>query len=210
MKRSIFAVFLIALSACAIKNFDMSYNMPLESVRRPADTQDRWGEYTIDPPSDSTGYTYSDDLITLAVATGAGAFQLYIENKSEHSIVIEWNDAAYVGPSGFTSGIATGDTRIIDLGRERPSQSVPAGSRIAPLVFPVEAYDARRRSLADFVVLDDNAGDLEGAEVRLILPLTVEGTTNEYTLLFRIQNVEFPWVEPDCTVARYRRGTCKQ
>lgn len=189
MMRSLATLFaiLVSMAGCT-KTMTarwVDYSMPLTSVRRPADAAERWGEYRVTEARDS--FTYEDDLIRAVIAPMEGAFALILENKSEHSVQVVWDEMAYVGPDGFTSKVSSADIRMIDVGRAQPPTVIPPGARAAITAVPNEHIGASTR---DFLQSVDRASELNGATVQLLVPLRVQDVTNEYTFLFEIRDVE--------------------
>jgi hypothetical protein len=199
------------LAGCLPVRPGVTYSMPLVEVRRPAHAAQRWGEYRIEP-TDSTGYTYDDELLTVLVVPLRGTFAATIENKSDHSMQLLWSEAAYVGPDGSASAVTNGETRRIDVGREQPASMIPAHSTLAVVAIPNTHIQgtAPYTSIADFIPLDESATEMDQKEARLVLPIRVQDVTNEYTLVFRLEDVLLPPKSDRCSWQGYRNGMCRE
>lgn len=210
MKPALSLAFACLMAGCASNLMRANYRMPLESVQRPAAVEERWGEYRV-APADTSGFIYSDDLVNVAVVPEGGLFYLLIHNQSEHTVELVWNSAAYVGPDGLVSRVNSGDTRVMDLGRDQPNQSIPAGARLSVTALPVSLYEQTYgiNRIRDFVPFVEDAPRFEASEIRLVLPLMVEGVVNEYTFVFAVRDLKMPMSE-GCTFDRYIRQVCSQ
>lgn len=212
MVRTVAAVtLLMGVGACATPRLPMQYEMPMVSVERPADVSDRWGEYTLEA-TDSSGVVYEDDLIGIGIAPARGMFQAVIENRSDHTIQLVWDQAVYVGPNGVSGRLSNGETRVMDLERSQPPTVIPRGARSVLGMVPNDNFESGTYGnyFHDFVPLEEGAEQLEGREVRVVLPFSVQDVVNEYTFVFKIEDVGFPWTDPECTVARYEARRCHQ
>jgi hypothetical protein len=147
---------------------------PLESVRRPAETQVRWGDYTISESAD--GVTYEDELLTLVVVRSDAGFVLSFDNKTEHSLRVLWSETTYVNYDGLASGVSAGGTTTI----------VPAGATVVG-VARVNLVEERGGIFPDLEPATLKSAP--GMEIQLIVPIQVQGVTNEYTLVFLIEEV---------------------
>lgn len=173
----------VSLAGCSVAlPARLDVPLALSTVQRPQDVAQRWGEYTL-APADTTGYTYDDDLLSLAVVPLSGSFSVFVRNKSEHSIRLLWSEASYVGPDGISSGVVPGETRWMDWGNTPGPQVIPARASAALSAIPRATADASEMEINPFYTgLNCNAA--KDSEIRLILPLEIQGTVNEYTLQF--------------------------
>lgn len=198
--RSLLAAAACALSAgCAIPA--AQYMMPLQEVRRPVDVQQRWGAYKIEKAD--SGYAFDDDLMHVRVVPMHGEFGVSIENKTDHSLQVIWDEMAYVGPDGISSKVSSGDTRIIDMGKSRTPTVIPSHAKGVFTAVPnvnVDQDPLNTGYLSDFVGICDDPAALNGKEVQLLVPVRIEETVNEYTFIFRLQDVATP--------ARARASIC--
>lgn len=180
------------VAACVPGVQQVNYDLELTAVRRPADAQRRWGTYTIER-SDS-GYAYRDSLVQVVVVPLRGEFLLEIENETEYSLELIWDEMAYVGPNGLTSKVTSGETRVGDMGRAQTPTVIPAHARAAEIAVPNDqvvmiGYD---HIIRDFVNPGDDYRALEGKQIQLLVPLKVQDTVNEYTFIFELKDIVPP------------------
>lgn len=184
--RLLLAVLLIPTTTggCVTMRTVMEVDLTLSSVQRPQDVAKRWGDYTL-VPSDSSGFTYTDDLISIVVVALTGSFQAVLTNRTEHSIRLLWSEASYVGPGGLSSGVVPGATRWIDMGNAPAPQLIPTESRASISIIPRATANRSSMSFRGFYDSGATCAEVEGTEIRLILPVEIEGVTNEYTFRFQ-------------------------
>lgn len=183
--RPLLAVLLtLTTSGCVTMRTGMEVDLALNAVQRPQDVAERWGAYTL-VPSDSSGFTYTDDLISIAVVALAGSFQAILTNRTEHSIRLLWSEASYVGPNGLSSGVVPGNTRWIDMGNAPAPQLIPTESKASISIIPRANANTSSMSFLGFYDTGATCAEVAGTEIRLILPVEIEGITNEYTFRFQ-------------------------
>src|SRR5690349_10041792 len=75
------------------------YRLDLASVERPAKAKERYGPPKIATVTDSgiTKYSFLDSLVGIVWLPTPTSFSFWLENKTDHSIHIIWDDAAFVG-----------------------------------------------------------------------------------------------------------------
>lgn len=191
--RNVWIGLLLALPGCVATRQGALVELGLSSVQRPQDVAERWGEYTL-APADSTGYTYEDGLIALAVVPLGGTFSAVVRNKTDHSIRLLWADASYVGPDGLSSGVVPGETRWIDMGNAPAPQTIPSRASAAISIIPKANANTSNQSIEDFYPYESPCSEATGTTVRLLLPIEIQGVTNEYTLQFEPTDVsEATW-----------------
>jgi hypothetical protein len=180
-------------------------DLSLSSVRRPADAADRWGDYVIGESED--GVTYEDELVAVVVAPIASAFGLLVTNKTDHSLQLLWDEMSYVNIDGFASGVSSGETRLMDVGKSVGPTVVPARAKVSLVAVPNALINreagAGEAKLREFYWYVDDYDDLEGRQVELLIPIRVESTVNEYTFAFTFENVDL--YRATCRVRDFRK-----
>ena len=162
------------------------YEMPLIQVQRPADVATRWGSFTLAKSKD--GYTYKDQLVRLVVVPSDGQFLVTLENETAFSMQFIWDQAAYVSPAGTSSPVAAGATTCILVGQSRPAETIPSHATAVLTIIPSALIERKGGCHVEpFIVGNSTALKLDGKDARLVLPLRVQDTVNEYTLVFRVR-----------------------
>ena len=189
MRGVVAAVLALVLAGCQTTRSGLAVDLSLISVQRPQDVAERWGDYTLEA-ADSSGFTYEDGLLSLAVVPLAGTFSAVVENRTEHSIRLLWGEGSYVGPSSLSSAIVPGSTRWIDMGNAPAPQIIPSHSRAAIVVIPMANANRSAMTIHDFYPTSGTCNEVSGTTVRLILPIEIQGVINEYTLQFEPQGAQ--------------------
>ena len=127
------------------------YDIALTSVERPADAKERYGEYVIVASSaeDTTRYRYEDELVRISWLPTPYDIRFVLENKTDHSIKIVWDEAAFTDQTGVSHRVIHSGTKIADRFSSQPPTVVPRKSRISDLIYPADYYDmgGKRRDL---------------------------------------------------------------
>jgi hypothetical protein len=159
----------------------------LKTVNRPATTTAKYGEGTI-----SGKCIFEDALISLSCIPNDGrTFDIILKNKGDSSIKLKWDDGSIVDADGVAHQISHSTVKIIDIGKSQPTTTIPKASSFTESVFPADkvSYDS---VLGYYIVPMVPIGDAEarkgyiGKNIRLILPIEIEGITNEYTFVFEL------------------------
>jgi hypothetical protein len=119
-----FLVFALLAAGCTSSGRLVTYNTTINSVERPADAKDRYGEYTVSQKD--TGYVYKDDLIRAIFVSGGSQVVTTVKNKTEHSIQIRLEQGAFVLPSGASDRILLGDMSYMNRNQKVQPITVPS------------------------------------------------------------------------------------
>lgn len=193
------------LGACApvTAGPEATADIRLSEVRRPEDVRDRWGEYEI-REAEEEGYVYEDSLVRVTAVPTDPSFNMVIENKTNHSLQLIWDRMSFVGPNGVASPVTSGETRVMNVGESQTPTPIPAHSKVGIVAIPnsqisQDGYGADVNPIypvSDSLEFEEAKGD----SLRLIVPLQVEDTVNEFTFVFSVRDI---WLEG-------RRGEARQ
>ena len=201
-KNIISVLLLLSLIACAgIFAFSRAdYKFELVSVERPKDAQDRYGEPKIDTLNESgkTKYYFEDQLIKISWYIGEENFYFTLNNKTEHSIKIKWDEAAYVNEFGNTKKIMHSGVKFIEKNNPQAPSVVIRGSTVSDIILPTDnvyfvsgeyggwkKHNLFLNASRDFPRLKEYAENLKGKTVSVLLPLEISGVVNEYLFNFK-------------------------
>lgn len=185
------------------------YSVQLTSVQRPQSAVARYGPQHLAVISDSgkTKFTFDDSLVRVTIFPASDGFAFRLANKTNHSIRIVWDDAAIVGPTGESGRVLHSGVKYIDRNNSQPPTVVVAKGFVTDMAVPTSnvsfssgqyggwdtspflprprmAPENRQSILAD---LQDR---FRGKTVKLLLPLQIEGFTNDYLFTFSIVDVQ--------------------
>lgn len=181
--------------------FTNTYDYELSSVQRPANARQRYGAQTLTKTADSgiTKYTFQDDLVSAILVPSTTRIALRLQNKTDHSIRVVWNDAAFVDEDGKSSPIMHVGVKYTECSGSKAvsvvvqhamldDEAIPcagvsfsSGWSVYPIVWggPIPLTDTATKFPAERQAR-------VGKHVKLLLPLQVEDVTNDYLFEFVI------------------------
>lgn len=197
----------LALTGCASLDFrSYNYESALVEVERPSDPTDRYSDQiTVEQGEDGDSkYVYEDSLLTIGWIPGSKQIAFVLENKSDHSMKVLWDEAAFLSPSGASGRIMHEGIRYMEREASMPASIVPRRGRLVDFIVPTDhvyyvsgKYGGwRTRALLNPGSPSD--GPLETAESNVgqrysvLLPVEVQGETNEYMFTFEVTAVSAP------------------
>jgi hypothetical protein len=202
MKKIISLLGITALmTSCMI--YTGTYKVGLQEVESPKNVRDQYGETKVVNFMDQgvTKYSYEDGLIKIVWLPGNSQFSFALLNKSDHSIKILWDEAVYVNENGSSQKIMHSGVKYIDRTNIQPPTTVVKGASIEDLVMPTDNVyfvSGQYGGWRETPLFKNNASTSEeleviktayiGKTVKILLPLKIEDTTNEYLFTFKIED----------------------
>lgn len=203
-------LFLLALAAfmltsCgAFKSYIASYSVGLSAVESPADAKQQFGEtkvVTFDEEGVSK-YRYEDDYINIVWYVGLKQFNFTLNNKSGHSLKINWDDISFVDTNGQVGRVMHSGVKYTERNNSQPATTVPKGASISDILLPTEnvyyvsgQYGGWRENYLLPCVYQTpeafNAGasSLVGKTMTIMMPIMIENVQNDYTFTFNIDKL---------------------
>ena len=191
-----FVLSLLLLTGCM--SFSGTYTFNMTDVERPENSTEKYGDFTTEVNEDG-GIVYEDSLIKCAWLVGASRFSFTLENKTNNSIKIIWDECAYINENGATGRIMHSGVKYTDKNASQPPSVVVRGARIDEIMLPTDnvyyisgqyggwrtkpLFTNRATTQAD---LDVTTKNTVGKNVRILMPLQIKGVTNEYVFNFEI------------------------
>jgi len=174
----------------------VKYNLQLESVERPADAKERYGETNIAKFQEEgkNRYSFEDELISIVWEIGYKRASFALKNKTDHSIHIIWDESSFVDLSGSSHRLIHSGVKLIDKNQAQPPSIVARKSILEDTVFSAShiRYGGAdtgwiyRNWLEPAVNNPAQAKSFEGKTLQFLIPLKVEDVVNEYLFVFRI------------------------
>jgi hypothetical protein len=175
----------------------------LQSVECPQNSREQYGETKIVSVQDSvTKHSYEDNNIDISLWLWPFSkdISLFLTNKTNYSMKIIWEEAACVSVTGESLRVFHGNaqpmTTIVKGGflsdRVTPVESVYVGSKLG------EVHSTTSKTLEEQdLLIERNVGK----DIKLLLPIKIEDTTNEYLFTFKIKEfVRSNKIHPESTV----------
>jgi hypothetical protein len=216
----LFGLSIVIVAGCAgIANrfVTASYSSALVQIDRPEATKEQYGSVVTIKPEPDNKYVYEDGLFSGIFYVTNSRINFTLTNKTDHSIKIVWDEAAFIDMDGQSGRVAHAGVKYVDRNASQPPSVIPGGRSITDFVLPTERVYYREgyygqyysspggweelplvlpalRSIAgsDSAAVHAFASEAEankGKRFGLLLPLEIEGVVNEYTFWFEVQDV---------------------
>jgi len=202
MKKIIYTLFVVTmLTSCM--GYEGFYKIGLQKVERPEDAKERYGESKIVnfEEEGKTKYSYEDDMIKIVWLPLSTQFRFTLKNKTEHSIKIIWDEAVYVNQNGSSGRVMHTGVKYIDRNNTQPPTVIVKNANIDDIIVPTDNvyYISGKwggwRTKPMFVNKASTQEELNtltqqniGKEVRILLPLKIQETINEYIFTFKVED----------------------
>ena len=198
-----FAAFMLT-SCGAFKNYIASYSVGLSSVESPADAKQQFGETKVVTFNEEgvSKYRYEDDYINIVWYVGLKQFNFTLNNKSGHSLKINWDDISFVDTKGQVGRVMHSGVKYSERNNSQPATTVPKGASISDILLPTEnvyfvsgQYGGWRENYLLPCVYQTpeafNAGasSLVGKTMTIMMPIMIENVQNDYTFTFNIDKL---------------------
>lgn len=183
-------------------NVSASYDVCLNAVESPADAKKNYGETKIvlSEDEDISKYRYEDDYISITWFVLRSQFEFKLENKSNHSIKINWDDVSYVDINGKVGRVMHAGIKYSEKNNSQPPITIPKGASIEDILVPTdnveyESYigwytkpliNATFSSIEEKKVLGVKN---IGKEMRILFPLVIENVQNDYVYTFKVEQM---------------------
>jgi len=200
-------VIFLALTGCASMMYQpYDYQAALIEVQRPSDIADRYSEQiTIEQSEEGEEqYMYSDSLISIAWIVGDEQLSFILENKTQHSMRVLWDEVTFVDITGNSSRVMHEGVRYVDRNASQPPSVVPSNGRLIDIVVPtsnvyyVSGQYGGWRTAGLIQPRNTSLGETEealsniGRRFSVLFPVELQGVTNEYTFNFEVKDVVVP------------------
>jgi len=188
----------------------------LTEVTRPQDAGARFGVVTISSVDDPEiqGWTFEDGMVRVEWKPDLGrAFSFRLTNKTEHALRIPWDGAAWVDERNESHRVLHGVVTYGNRDLPQAPTTVVSGTSVTDALYVADGWYRGPQGLTHRAVitpppgsawagnvltyrrpLDDAAADAlrrrvakdQGLEVRALLPLEIQGVTNDYASTFTL------------------------
>ncbi|MBI4245096.1 MAG: hypothetical protein HY606_13480 [Planctomycetes bacterium] len=171
----------------------------------PAGVKEKYGEYVVSKAADTKilKYNFEDKMIKATWVITPKIISFELTNKTDHSIKIIWNDAAYIDIKGvshrITHIVTKYDAHVFDILPQSPTV-VPAKVTAEKSIIPIDhvhfsGFGPFRKLGVDPLLptsglnQDEADKNIKGKTMQVLLPLQIDDTTYEYTFIFKIDDV---------------------
>jgi hypothetical protein len=113
-------------------------------------------------------------------------FGFSLNNKTNYSIRIIWDDAVYVDERGRAGRTFHSGVKYTERTSSQPATVVPKGCSYDDLLAPTDKVFSAASGWGQENLF--NGGyEIDGKTVKILLPIELQGIKNEYTFHFRIK-----------------------
>ena len=196
------------------------YYFSLQSVERPEKANQRYGPQRIEAIRNDKKYRFyfEDDLVRISWGITPLNIVFSLQNKTDHSIKIPWDEAGYVDESGRSHRVMHSGVKYTNKEQPIPPSIVvrkgifedtilptdyvywEEGSRYTtgnwksnPLFSPyldIHCPYLTKGTYPSFESFDKAAKSKVGNTLQVLLPLQIEDIVNDYIFIFKIDSVE--------------------
>jgi len=193
------SLWIILLSSCTA--YQAVYDVGLSQVTRPLNATEQYGEYSIVDNDTNNKFTYVDGLIEGVFVLGEKSVIFGITNKTSHIIKINWDEAAFIDENGNSSRVVHSGIRYVDMNSPQSPSIIIGGGKFQDVATPTSNVHFSQQSgwysrdiLLNFSYNRDEligwSNGYIGKELKLLLPLVIEGVQNDYIFTFRVNSSE--------------------
>ncbi len=181
----------------------IAYEISLEKVERPAEAKKRYGEQKVFKiEEEDFKYAFEDEMIKIAWLPSAVKIAFIIENKTDYSIRIIWDEAAYVDENGESHRIMHSGVRYINRDSPKPPSVIVRRGKLTDVIIPSDYVISgpsgweekplfpNKQVGGDVQELLSKAEKYIGKTIQILLPIQIENTTNDYIFIFKVLHFE--------------------
>ena len=190
MKKLTFMLFLaVILASCGIYHHQEDiYKVRLREVEQPENVKEQYSKskITIFAEENETKNSYEDDFIKITWLPALTEFSFILENKSDNSIKIIWDEAVYIDEDNSSLKVMHSGVKYVDGEKAQPLTVIAKKTKINDLVTPVDNiyYASGGWSKLPLFSVQKSAGKT----VKILLPIQIQETINEYIFSFKINH----------------------
>lgn len=170
------------------------YYYTLSKIEKPTNPTIRYGKFQeIKTEDNLSKYQYEDNVLSILWYGTEEQFIFSLKNKSQNSLKIVWDDAAFVNNKNESSKIIHQGIKYIDANKPQSPTIIPKGAEINDLIAPTDRiayYDGKYSKSWYSKTMIEGANrydkDIDGQCVQVLLPIEIRGVLNEYIFTFKL------------------------
>ena len=193
------------------------YIISLSKVERPEKAGNRYGPQKVSSIATDQKYKFAfeDNMVQILWLVSATNINFYIQNKTDYSIKIPWDEAAYVDENGRSHRVMHSGVKYTDRDKPQPPSIIVRKGSIEDIVYPTDYvswssgtrytsgrwiekplllsldfhgqyYKGSYSSLTEF---EEAVNKNIGKRIQVLLPLQIQDVINDYIFTFTIDKV---------------------
>ena len=172
-----------------------SYHSTLVKVEKPEKSSERYGNVKSIVDKGVTKYSFEDDYIYLTIFAGDSHFNFNINNKTQNSIKIVWDDAVFVDLNGSTSKVMHSGIKYNEREDPQVATTIISGASLDDIACPISNIrfeEIQKEWVTDPMYPKTISKGVK--QFRLMLPIQIKDVVNEYVFIF---DVEYVYSHPE-------------
>lgn len=167
----------------------------LAEVEKPSNSKIRYGETkTISSENGISKFTYKDNVIDIMIFAGRSNFNFVLQNISESSIKIVWDEAVFVNFDGSTEKVMHKGIKFSEKNGAQPATTIIKNAKWEDTVIPTHLVYYREATKDveggwDTYSMYPREKGLNPGQIKLMLPIQIKDVINEYVFIFNVQYV---------------------
>ncbi len=201
--------FIVFFSGCF--TYNLYYDIGLYKVEKPAETKERYGESKISKLKEKgvEKYYFEDEMLKIIWFPTPSGISFFLTNKTDHTIKIIWDEAAYVDENGISHRVIHAGIKYIDINSFQTPTVVVRKSSLEDLIFPAEniyylsgEHGGWREeplfpeNVPDYMLNEEFKNRYIGKTIQVLLPIQIEDVINDYIFIFKINNISIEGKDP--------------
>lgn len=168
-----------------------SYHIFLSKVEKPANPLVKFGKTTMLTEESSKGVTkcsYVDNLIDIIIFGSSTEFHFVLKNISDYTQKLLWDEAVFISVDGTTSKVVHSGVKYSERFSAQSPSILIKDAVLSDIACPVDNiyYDEKSKDWRTYSMYPKNR---KPGQVKLMLPIQIQGVTNEYIFVFDIKYV---------------------
>lgn len=173
---------------CFSEDISCSYSMSLSKVERPSNSCDRYSLKEICNDDNITRFGYGDNLFNLVIFSDGKQFEFVMQNISDNTIKIIWDEAVFVGYDGVTSKVMHKGIKFSERENNQQPSTIIKGAKLEDIILPTSNV-YYNDTVKDWCIssMYPMHAESEVEPIRIMLPIAVKDVVNEYIFEFDIE-----------------------
>jgi len=167
----------------------------LNKVEKPANHEIRYGETkTIMSDNEISKFSYKDNVIDIIIFADGSHFNFVLQNISESTIKIIWDEAVFVDFEGNSEKVMHKGTKFSERNDSQPATTIIRNAKWDDSVIPTNLVYYReatenKESGWDIISIYPEEKGLEPGQIKLMLPIQIKDVINEYVFIFDVKYI---------------------
>lgn len=135
--------------------------------------------------------TIKESNLNISIIPAKEYFSIAIENKSEKSIKLDWNEIVFVDENNNSQSVTHNGVKFIDANKPKLASVIAPNTVLDDVVIPTSrlyfsSYDYEWTTLPILDYVHKNGKYPIGTQVKLLIPLTINNVRNEYIFTYDV------------------------